>query len=72
MEIKLTAKDRYSQNIKCKECGATGEVFLSENDHRYAPPETKIDKIQGDFTVTLGSFNKLKVRCKNCESTFDT
>lgn len=47
----MSARDRYALDLRCPVCGGTGSADLSENDHAYAPPETRVDAVRGGFRV---------------------
>lgn len=47
----MSARDRYSIDLLCPHCGSKGSADISENDHAYAPPETRVDAIHGGFRV---------------------
>lgn len=52
--VGMSARDRYSIALKCSYCGSQGSADLSENDHPYAPPETRLDAIHGGFRLLPG------------------
>ncbi len=64
----MSAKDRYSWRLECPRCGRTGEIHVSENDHPYAPPETRMTSISHGFYVKQagGTATRTVLACSNC------
>jgi hypothetical protein len=64
----MSAKDRYSITLRCPHCGSTGTADLSENDHAYAPPETRVEAVRGGFRVLSqgGNVMTTKFACTLC------
>ena len=64
----MSAKDRYSITLKCPYCGSVGSADISENDHPYAPPETRVVAVHGGFRVTKdgGTITSTLFACTLC------
>lgn len=65
----MSARDRWTQNLQCPTCGKVGSANVSENDHAYAPPERRIDKLSDGFRERPASnFLKYEIVCSDCEA----
>jgi DNA-directed RNA polymerase subunit M/transcription elongation factor TFIIS len=64
----MTAKDRYSIELKCPSCGIAGEANLSENDYRNTPPETHVVSLSTGFSVRRegGTLSTTEILCSKC------
>lgn len=65
----MSARDRYSVDLKCPHCGSTGTADISENDHAYAPPEARVEGIRGGFRLSENphrNITSMKFKCTLC------
>lgn len=64
----MSARDRWTQQLKCPTCGKVGAADVSENDHAYAPPERRIDKLSDGFRERPArNITKYEIVCSDCE-----
>jgi hypothetical protein len=64
----MTARDRFSVNLSCPSCGATGTADLSEADgHAYLRGETStaLDRLDGPFDYEDHP-QKYVFKCRAC------
>ena len=67
----MAARDRYTSQINCQNCGQQGILHISEDDHSYMrDTNRKIDEIEGNFHASLKDNFAIQVTCKNCNATF--
>jgi phage FluMu protein Com len=67
----MAARDRYSYEVKCPQCGQIGVFHVSEDDHPYMRnPHRAVDKIDGDFTASVNDGIEIRAVCSQCNSAF--
>lgn len=65
----MAARDRYSVDLNCPDCGETGRADCSEDDYPFMRSlDFSVDHIQGGFAVTkLGETPMATdISCKKC------
>lgn len=71
-EETMAARDRYSYNVKCPQCGQLGVFHVSEDDHPYMKnPHKSVDEIDGDFSASVDRGIEVTATCKQCNTTFE-
>jgi hypothetical protein len=67
----MAARDRYTSNIECLNCGQKGRLYMSEDDHPYMRnPHREVDKVEGEFIATVSEGVDVKVICSKCNTEF--
>ena len=67
----MSARDRYSINIKCSKCGEQGILNLSENDYVFMKKrDLRVDKVEGNFSTSMKDEHSIKITCKICDHEF--
>jgi len=68
----MAARDRYSYDVRCPQCGQPGVFHVSEEDHPYMNnPHRSVDKIEGDFSASVKSGVEVRAVCNACSSSFE-
>jgi len=67
----MAARDRYSYEISCPQCGESGTLHVSEADHPYiTSPDKEIDRVVGNFNASVSNAVTIHVTCKTCGTAF--
>ncbi len=67
----MAARDRYSYEVKCPNCGQEGTFHVSEDDYPFMRgPDRTVDHIVGDFTATVSNGVTVNAVCKKCGTAF--
>jgi hypothetical protein len=63
-------RDNWQVHLRCPDCGAVGEAYVSEDDHPYAPQTgtLRVDRVSDGFRArTLGrTMRTTKFECVRC------
>jgi hypothetical protein len=69
---RMTARERWTSNIRCDDCGACATIVISEEDHPYETGSmgTKIEACPPGFEVILDAKGSREpcVICANCKT----
>lgn len=67
----MAARDRYSVDIICPNCGEIGALHISEADHPYIrSPDREVDGVTGNFNARTLNEVKIEITCKTCGTIF--
>lgn len=67
----MAARDRYSYEVKCPQCGQIGVFLVSEDDYPFmTSPDRVVEKIEGNFSATVKRGVDVFALCKTCNITF--
>lgn len=64
----MTAKDRYTETLKCPKCGRTGTAALWEHDGRSYDGKTRVTSLPDGFTAQQSNVavGGLEIWCALC------
>lgn len=65
----MAARDRWSWSVKCDDCGTSGTVKVSEDDHPYMKdPDFQVDSVSVGFAVAKRGRSAVdtKIMCTGC------
>ena len=61
----MAARDQYTLEVTCPECGNKGVIHISEDDYPFMKNLNRtVDRIVGTFTAIADRNNKVPVECK--------
>lgn len=61
----MAARDRYTSEVTCPECGNKGILHISENDYSFMRNLRRaVDRVEGEFTAEVDRDNRIHVTCK--------
>jgi hypothetical protein len=70
--VNMTARDRWTSNIRCDDCGASATIVISEEDHPYETGSvgTRIEACPPGFEVISGANGSEEPRiiCASCKT----
>ena len=68
----MAARDRFTSEVVCPQCGQEGVLHLSEEDHGYTRGHHReVDRIEGEFQASMIDGVKVSLVCKKCGAKFD-
>ena len=63
----MAARDRYTRNIECTNCGAKGLLHISENDYPFMKRlDREVDKVIGEFVANMQGDRDIRITCQLC------
>lgn len=64
----MAARDRWSRDLKCPQCGSVGKVDFSEDDHPYMKSGSLEADVSGSFKLqSIGpTSTTTKFACLKC------
>lgn len=65
----MAARDRYSSDLTCDDCGTVGRARFSENDYPFMSSiDFSVDGIEGPFVATKVGPNIMttEICCRSC------
>ena len=67
----MAARNRYTSDIECTNCGQKGVLHISEDDHPYMTSLFReIDKVDGEFQAKLTAGVDISIICSKCNYNF--
>ena len=61
----MAARDRYTSELSCPNCGNKGVLHISEDDYPFMKNlHRSVDSVEGDFVADVDRDNKVHVTCK--------
>ena len=68
----MAARESYSYEVSCPNCGQKGRFHVSEEDHPYIRNlHRTVDEIEGNFSASVEGGQKVHAKCIDCNATFD-
>lgn len=68
----MGTRDRFTEKVACPKCKQAGILHISEEDYRYSPPNRSVDQVEGDFTATVLSGVRMRLKCGKCGDQWET
>jgi hypothetical protein len=61
----MAARDRYTSDVTCPECGNRGVLHISEDDYPFMRNlHRSVDRVDGEFIAEVDRDNTVNVTCK--------
>lgn len=68
----MAARDRYTYEVVCPQCGQKGRFHVSEDDHPYMRnPHRKVDDVEGQFSASVNRGVHVQATCLQCRHAFE-
>lgn len=67
----MAARDKYSYSIECPKCKNSGVIHVSEVNYIHMRnPRRAVERVEGDFSVSVKGGLEVSVLCRCCSTKF--